>query len=187
MSLITVKKAEENKQNEIALNRAMSRLSPSKPPRKSSRRAGNTAEQHFDHAGDVNNFNLSRFASLLIIMRDDEEANAALIGMGQTLTRSQLGAGFMRQTLSGVVESRFTDPFLRYFLDMTGGVDGVDSRLHRRPIAQLLFLRTSLMAKRGISPHICTIGQPPVRTIGTDLGGISLSSQVANVVHRGSA
>ena len=82
-------------------------------------------------------------------MRDDEEANAALIEMGQTLTRSQLDASFPRENLRGVVESCFNDPFLRYFLDMTGRVDGVDSRLPRAACRTTSFLKNKVNNNKG--------------------------------------
>ena len=82
-------------------------------------------------------------------MRDDEEANAALIGMGQTQTRSQLDAGFTPEKLWGVVESRFCDLSLRYSLDMTGRVDGIDSRLPPAAYRTASFLKNKFDDNKG--------------------------------------
>ena len=74
-----------------------------------------------------NIFSISEFARLCIIMRDDEDAKAALLGTGQELTRSQLDAGFTRESYWGIIEDRFNDPSLKLNLNMVGMVDEVDS------------------------------------------------------------
>ena len=73
------------------------------------------------------NFSISEFARLCIIIRDDEDAKAALFATGQELTRSQMDAGFSRESFWGVIEGRFNDPGLRLCLSMVGNVDEVDS------------------------------------------------------------
>lgn len=73
------------------------------------------------------NFSISEFARLCIIIRDDEDAKAALLATGQELTRSQMDAGFSRESFWGVIQSRFNDAGLRLRLSMVGNVDDVDS------------------------------------------------------------
>ena len=74
-------------------------------------------------------FSISEFARLCITMRDDEDAKCSLDRTGQELTRSQLDAGFTRDSYWGVIEERFNNPSLRLHLNMVGNVDGVDSKV----------------------------------------------------------
>ena len=85
------------------------------------------AEENVVQVSVSNLFSISEFARLCIIMRDDEDAKSALLGTGQELTRSQLDAGFTRESYWGIIEGRFNDPNLQLNLNMVGMVDEVDS------------------------------------------------------------
>ena len=94
------------------------------------------------------NFSISEFARLCIILRDDEDAKAALIGTGQELTRSQIDAGFSRDSLWGVIESRYNEPSLRLHLNLVGNVDDADSTVIPPCHRSASFLKDKFMEAR---------------------------------------
>ena len=93
-------------------------------------------------------FSISEFARLCIIIWNDEDAKCALDGTRQELTRSQLDAGFTKDSYWGVIEERFNNPRLRLHLNMVGNVDGVDSKVPPPCHRSATFLKENILDAR---------------------------------------
>ena len=62
-------------------------------------------------------------------MRDYEDAKAASGGIGQEYNRTQLGAGFTRESYWAIIEEGFNDRNMKLHINMVENLDEVDSKL----------------------------------------------------------
>ena len=98
--------------------------------------------------GETSSFSIYEFARLCMIMRDDEDAKAPFGGIGQELNRSQLDAGFTRESYWGILEERFNDRNVKLHLNMARNLDDLDFKLPPPALRSARFLKDKFFEVR---------------------------------------